>query len=105
MNKIDAQSILSISSGLLFANPIPSRAALDKADIDKAIKQATDEASYSGIQGNANTPFILKRIKELTQGASTTANRLLVENNVIRGTKVAMELSKLYQDKGHQIEG
>ncbi|KAI9789043.1 MAG: hypothetical protein M1816_006398 [Peltula sp. TS41687] len=109
-NEIDAASMiytqrqLSMASSLLFANPIPSTAALDKATIDQAIQQATDEAEYAGIHGKENTPFILKRIHELTGGASTAANKSLVESNVIRGTKVAVELAKLLQRRGHLPE-
>lgn len=57
--------------------------------------QAIRDAETSGSIGSDNTPFILKRIRELTGGASVAANRALVEANVARGTKVAVELRNL----------
>ena len=59
------------------------------------IAQALRDARESGSAGSENTPFILKRIREITKGESVTANRALVEANVARGTKVAVHLSNL----------
>lgn len=63
--------------------------------MDSIMAQAIEEAERMGISGSDNTPFILKKIRELTHGATITANRSLVEDNVIRGTKVAIELATL----------
>ena len=99
----DAQHTLSVSSGLLFANPIPRGSGLAKTDIDDAISQAIEDARRSCVHGKDNTPFVLRRIQELTQGRSVVANRSLVESNVIRGTKVATELAKLYEDRAPSL--
>lgn len=61
------------------------------------IAQALRDARESGSAGSENTPFVLKRIREITKGESVTANRVLVEANVARGTKVAVNLSDLEQ--------
>lgn len=95
-----AQSTLPVHSGLLFANPVPEKAAMDKGVIDEYIAVAVAEADKNGIRGNANTPYILKRIRELSDGATVTANTALVEANIIRGTKVAVELAKLERREG-----
>ena len=91
----DAQSALSISSGLLFANPIAVEHSIAKVKMDAIIAQAIREAEGQGASGSDNTPFILRRIREVTGGQTVTANRALIEANVIRGTKVAVELAKL----------
>ena len=57
--------------------------------------QAIREAEEQGASGSDNTPYILRRIREVTGGQTVTANRALIEANVIRGTKVAVELAKL----------
>lgn len=80
---------------MFFANPIPAEHSIPKSEIDQAIAEAVRDAEMQGISGHANTPFILARIKELTQGRSIPANRALIESNVARATKVAVELSKL----------
>ena len=86
---------MRLKSGLLFANPIPAEHSIPKAKIDAIILQALQDAKAAGSKGNQNTPFVLQRIRELTQGGSVTANRALIESNVLRGTRIAVELSKL----------
>ncbi|KAL8755921.1 MAG: hypothetical protein Q9184_004657 [Pyrenodesmia sp. 2 TL-2023] len=90
-----AQSTLGLSSGLLFANPIPARFSVTKSQMDAIMAQAVLDAETSCSAGSDVTPFILARIRELTGGQSVIANRALVEANVVRGTKVACELAKL----------
>jgi pseudouridine-5'-phosphate glycosidase/pseudouridine kinase len=79
----------------LFGNPIPEEFSIPKAEIDIAINQAVQEAAEQGIHGHANTPFILARIKELTEGRSLPANRALIESNVTMAAKVAVELASM----------
>lgn len=64
--------------------------------------EAVLDAEASGSTGSDNTPFVLARILELTKGQSVIANRALVEANVVRGTRVACELSKM---EGNTVEG
>ena len=90
-----AQSSLGLSSGLLFANPVPSKQSIPKAEMDAIIAQAVDLADTEGVYGSDNTPFILTKIRELSGGRTVEANKALVECNVERGTKVAVELAKL----------
>ncbi|KAL8721604.1 MAG: hypothetical protein Q9181_007675 [Wetmoreana brouardii] len=101
---IFAQSSLGLASGLLFANPISSQHSIPKTQMDAIIAQAILDAETSGSIGSDNTPFVLARIRELTGGQTTTANRALVESNVIRGTKIACELAKLEADVGERLD-
>ncbi|KAK4105535.1 hypothetical protein N658DRAFT_483005 [Parathielavia hyrcaniae] len=90
-----AQERLGIESGLMFANPIPEEYAIPRSDMEAAIETAVREAQEKGFTGNANTPYILRRIRDLTQGRSVPANLALVESNVARAAKIAVELAKL----------
>ena len=92
---IDAQHTLQISSGIHFANPIPTEFAIPKSEMDSIIEEAIQQADAAGASGKDNTPFILNKIKELTQGKSIPANRALIESNVRRAAIVARELSIL----------
>ncbi|MCJ1281806.1 hypothetical protein MMC26_001129 [Xylographa opegraphella] len=92
---IYAQSKLPVMSGLLFANPIPDEYSLSKSKMDHVMSEAVRAAEESGVSGSTNTPFVLAKIRELTDGATVKANSALVENNVIRGTRVAVELGNL----------
>lgn len=102
---IYAQSQLPVHSGLLFANPVPVESALQKEQVDDFIAQAVSEANEQGVTGSANTPFLLKRIRELSNGLTVTANTALVEANVIRGTRVAVELAKLEKRGSYEQAG
>ena len=101
---IYAQSRLPIMSGLLFANPIPEEFSLSKSEMDRVMSEAVQLAKHSGMSGSNNTPFVLAKIRELTAGATVKANSVLVENNVIRGTKVAVELSRLEHKEKENLE-
>ncbi|EOO01936.1 hypothetical protein UCRPA7_2571 [Phaeoacremonium minimum UCRPA7] len=90
-----AQEQLGIETGLLFPNPIPEEHSISREEMDKVIDTAVREANEQGATGALNTPFILKRIKELTDGRSGPANKILVEENVARAARVAAEVSRL----------
>ncbi|EAW13826.1 pseudouridine-5'-phosphate glycosidase/carbohydrate kinase family protein [Aspergillus clavatus NRRL 1] len=92
---IYAQSRLPVTSGIHFANPVPVEQSIPKAEMDTIIDEAIHLAEVEGYKGSDNTPFVLGKIKELSGGKSVIANRALVEANVKRATKVAVELAKL----------
>ncbi|KAI1481668.1 Indigoidine synthase A like protein-domain-containing protein [Daldinia eschscholtzii] len=94
-----AQEKLGIESGLLFANPIPEEYSIPRDEMNAVIEQAVSESTKQGALGNENTPFILKRIRELTGERSVLANKVLVRHNVERATKIATELSQLIADE------
>lgn len=103
---VHAQFQLPLRSGLLLANPVPLEAAMAREHIDSIIAQAVAEAEQNGISGSANTPYVLKRIRELSNNGSVVANSALIEANVIRGTRVAVELAKLemqYREEGLSV--
>ena len=81
--------------GVLVANPIPENHALDAAEIEARIAEAIADAERQGVAGKALTPFLLKRIFELTEGRSLVANIALVEHNAAVAAEVAVALSRL----------
>ncbi|MEM6807395.1 MAG: pseudouridine-5'-phosphate glycosidase, partial [Bacteroidota bacterium] len=86
---------LGFKSGALIANPIPSEYSMDKAEIEKVIEQAIEEAEEHGIGGKELTPYLLNRIKELTAGSSLFSNIQLVQNNAKIAAQIAVHLSQL----------
>lgn len=92
---IYAQSRLPVHSGLWFAGPVPARDSLTKEEVDDWVQIAVNEAESKGIEGAANTPYVLDKIKQLSRGRSVVANRAAIEANVVRGSKVAVELALL----------
>jgi len=91
----DAKCKLGLPSGMLVANPIPSRYSMDGDYIAKNIDEALKEAESLGIHGKATTPYLLDKIQKLTGGKSLQANIQLVYNNARLAAEVAKELAKL----------
>ncbi len=81
--------------GLLIANPIPESHALDAVAIEARISEAVLEAKAQGVAQKEVTPFLLRRVVELTDGRSLEANMALVKNNAELAAQVAVELSRL----------
>ncbi len=79
--------------GTLIANPIPEADALDAAVIEARILEAIAGAEAEGISRKDVTPFLLKRIFELTDGKSLVANIALVENNAMVAAQIAVALA------------
>jgi pseudouridylate synthase len=82
--------------GLLIANPIPEDHALEEAAIEARIAEAVAEAKAQGVGKKEATPFLLRRVFELTGGQSLEANIALIKNNVMLASQVAVELTRLY---------
>src|SRR5699024_3241260 len=72
---------LGITGGAVIANPIPAEHALEDSFINGIITQAMTEANENGISGKEVTPFLLGKVKELTEGKSLVANIELVKHN------------------------
>jgi len=86
---------LGLDGGAVIANPIPAEYEMDYETITSAIETALKEAKEKGIKGKESTPFLLAKVKELTEGSSLDSNIQLVYNNVKVGAEIAVELCKL----------
>jgi pseudouridine-5'-phosphate glycosidase len=86
---------LGIGGGIAVANPIPTADEIPAETIDSIIEQAIADMDTSGIHGKEATPFLLRRIVELTDGASLVANVALVKNNTRLGAEVAAAYATL----------
>ena len=80
--------------GVLVTVPIPQEDALEPGMAEEATEQALAEAAAEGITGSATTPFVLKRMVELTGGATLKANIALLRNNAAVAASVAVALAK-----------
>jgi len=89
---------LGIKPSILLANPIPTVDSIAKDRMDQIIGKAIQDAEIAGATGHRNTPFVLKRVRELSEGMTVVANRSLVEANVLRGTRLAVEYEILQRE-------
>lgn len=86
---------LGLKGGAVVANPIPAEHAMEESFINGIIDQAMVEAKENGIVGKETTPFLLGKVKELTEGTSLVANIELVKHNAEVGAKLAVAYNGL----------
>ena len=78
--------------GILVAVPVPEEAGCDKTMIKKAINEALEECKKDNVKGNKITPYLLKKVNDLTGGVSCDTNIKLVVNNAVKGAKICKAL-------------
>lgn len=88
---LDMQFALGMG-GVIVANPIREADAMDADEIKSTIENALRDADRAGITRKALTPYLLKRIFELTNGRSLVSNVALVENNARVAAAIAVAL-------------
>jgi len=84
---------LGLAGGVVVSNPVPADAAMAPTEIDAIITQALGEAASQNVTGKKVTPFLLGRIKELTEGRSLATNIALVKHNALIGARLAVALN------------
>jgi pseudouridine-5'-phosphate glycosidase len=87
------QRALGFPQGALVCNPPPAEVAMPRAAIDGHVEQALAEARAAGVSGKDETPFLLKRINELTGGASLRTNIALIRSNARLAAEVAVAMA------------
>jgi pseudouridine-5'-phosphate glycosidase len=84
---------LGLTSAILVTVPPPTEAALAHEAVEGAIETALKELHTQGIRGQGVSPYLLKRVSELTKGHSLEANLALLLNNA----RVAAHISLAMQ--------
>ncbi len=92
---IRAERRLGSPSGILVANPIPERDALDPDEMEREIVAAIAEAEKAGVAQKEVTPFILKRLHAASGGRTLRPNIALIKNNAALAAKIAVALTRL----------
>ncbi|MTJ05223.1 MAG: pseudouridine-5'-phosphate glycosidase [Sediminimonas qiaohouensis] len=85
---------LGLAGGQLVANPVPRADEIPQSEMRPVIAQAMMDADELGIAGKALTPFLLRRIHDLTGARALETNIALVRNNARLAAQIAAELSK-----------
>jgi pseudouridine-5'-phosphate glycosidase len=81
---------LALGTGVLIANPIPVADELSAELYDRALANALADAERQNVRGRGVTPFLLERLRALSEGESVRANLALLANNA----RVAAQLAK-----------
>ena len=90
---VATNNLLNLSSGAVLAVPNPCPFAdehIINASVNKAIKELElAKSNDPTLTGKDATPFLLRRVNELTGGDSLKSNIALVKNNALVGSKIA----------------
>lgn len=89
-----AKQQLELPGGLLVAVPVPEEAEIPASEIEPVIEQAVNEAEAQRLRSAEVTPFLLKRIAELTSERSLQANLALLRNNAAVAAQIAVALAE-----------
>jgi len=89
---LNAKWLMGLNGGVIIANPIPEADSMDADYMTNIINQAIAESIKLGIKGKDTTPFLLAKIKELTEGESLVSNIALVLNNARLAAQIAFYL-------------
>jgi len=93
---IEEGHALNLENGLLIGVPVPKGKGADPAHIKSAISEAIDESLKKGIKGAAVTPFLLKKVADLTSGESVKSNIELIKNNAKIAAQISVKIMELY---------
>jgi len=83
---------MGLTGGAVIANPAPAADEIPAVEMRSYIDAAVAEASAAGIAGKQVTPFILRRIVELTNGRSLVTNISLAVNNAKLAAEIVTQL-------------
>lgn len=83
---------LGLKSALLVSVPPPGEVAMREESMQNAVNQALEELERKGLRGQEVTPFLLKRVSEITGGESLRANLGLLRNNARVAAQIARQL-------------
>lgn len=83
---------LGTGSGVLVANPIPADQEMPPELYQGALDRAVADASRENVRGRAVTPYLLERLRVLTEGRSVFSNRALLLHNARVGAALAVAL-------------
>ena len=95
---VAARRRLNLAGAVLVGVPAPEEVALAADSAESVIQQAIAEAENQAIHGPAATPWLLRRVAELTGGASLHANTALLQHNAFVAGQIAAALT------GHSAE-
>ncbi|KAF9355283.1 hypothetical protein BGX34_010557 [Mortierella sp. NVP85] len=99
---IAANHAIDLQSGIVIGVPIPEADAMDDDLVGAAIDTAVKESIEQKIFGKESTPFLLKRVNELTGGNSLKSNIALVKQNASVAARIAKDLSTLNYRPSYQ---
>jgi pseudouridine-5'-phosphate glycosidase len=84
---------LGLGTGVVVANPILLEHEMPAPLYDASLARALEEARTAGVSGRDVTPFLLERLRALTEGRSVFTNRALLAHNARVAARLAVALA------------
>ena len=84
---------LGLDTGVIIGNPIPPDHEMPAELYERSLAEALRDAAARGVRGREVTPFLLERLRALTEGASIFSNRALLRANAGLAGRLAKELA------------
>jgi pseudouridine-5'-phosphate glycosidase len=91
---VRAHFALGLGTGVLIANPIPAADELPAETYERALATALSDAERQAVRGRRVTPFLLERLRALSEGGSVRANLALLTNNARIAARLARALGE-----------
>ena len=85
---------IGLGTGVVVANPIPKEHELALETYEHALSVALADAAARGVRGRAVTPYLLERMRELTEHQSVFSNRALLAHNAAAAAELALALAE-----------
>ncbi len=86
------QAHREVGTAMLVVQPPPAEYAIPRAELDALLEQALRECAESKVAGSATTPWLLKRLAELSNGRTLQVNLALLESNARLAGQIARSL-------------
>jgi pseudouridine-5'-phosphate glycosidase len=83
---------LERGGGILIAVPVPPEVALERHQVEEALKRAIAEAERDGVHGAELTPYLLRALGEATNYRALDANIALLRSNARVAAQLAQAL-------------
>ena len=97
--RIAAVVLATGRTGLVIANPVPAPDAMDRVEVERLVRDASNRARTLNIGGKALTPFLLRAIAEASDGATLRTNRALLVDNARAAGELGRHLAA--QSRNH----
>lgn len=96
---IECHWALGNHSSFLITTPVREEDAIDGAEVDAAIADATAAAEREGVRGNAITKFLMRAIDKATAGRSAAANMAVLISTAEVGGRLAAAHARYLRDR------
>ena len=85
--------------GIMLTVPIPKKDELARNNVEQWIQIAQLELEEKGLSGPQATPYLLKRLGEISKGKTLKSNLALLKNNARIAAKLAISFNKSQENQ------